>query len=279
MLDRGEAWIGRVAALKTLRQEIASLEAGLQQELRPGAAAHTLPSTHHAAQALLGSGNCVVQIIAVPGSGYHAFVVGPEFWDITRLFLGPVEPIDTAARQARTLLEKPQPTELVGATGPVLSLSRLVLEPLRPVLENRRQITFVSAGPLMHVPLGCLPFGAEAQPMLTGFAIDHLDRLDHLVELGGTSMVGLPAPPMSSDVMVAAPNFDLGGTPDSIQGRRVFDDLSDTSREAELIPEAVTLVGNRAVRSPCFRCAHHGSCTLRPMGLRFLSSASRRRTS
>ncbi|WP_432932399.1 CHAT domain-containing tetratricopeptide repeat protein [Microbispora sp. CA-135349] len=204
---------------------------------------------------------CVVEFIRLPGhSGvrYHAVVFAPGDRAATAVDLGPTEEMDTAALRARIALmggggadafrgALPEDAGEIDAEAPH-TLRRLVVDPLMSLIEGCHTVTFVLDGQLLHVPLGALPMGRDSRPLLTEFSVRYANGLDEVVRGRQPYETIAPGP----DVVVAAPDFDLGIEPSAPFGR-LFDDLLGTWLEGEEVAEklggAILLTRDQALKS------------------------------
>ena len=189
-------------------------------------------------------------ILLRAGPQYHALVVGADGRPVVAVPLGAAAAVDAAVAEARVALEGPvRATAFRDLLRPAAAgaadtagLAGLLVEPLRPLLAGVRGIVVVTEGPLLHVPFTALPDGPSGGPLCATLQIDHLDTLDVRADLRDA----VPGAP----VVVAAPDFDLGGVP---RPDALFTPLPGTAEEgsriARLLPGATLLTGAAAVRS------------------------------
>jgi len=241
-------------------------EAALDRTLRSGSAlrpeADPLPApSPGAAHVAPSPDECVVEFVRLAGrSGvrYHAIVLGPGDRAATAVDLGPGEEVDTAVMRARIALmggggadafrgALPEDDGKIDADAPHV-LRRLVVDPLMPLIEGCPTVIFVPDGPLLHVPLGALPVGRDSRPLLTEFTVRYANGPDEVVRGRQPYETIAPGP----DVVVAAPDYDLGIEPSAPYGR-LFTDLLGTGLEgeavAEKLGEAILLARDQALKS------------------------------
>ena len=250
----GEAWIGHALRTRQLLDKRAELEGRLRREAAIGQAARPLVSgVFDTARRALSLDERFVGI-AGAGGRYVAIVVGPGDGQAALIDLGQAALIDQAAWRTRAALEGPgraaafrdigllpEPETAADAPG---VLARMVIEPLLPHLTGARRLRVALDGPLLHVPLGTLPVGPV--PLLTLFAIDYVTGIDGLAAVGRVAAESRP------DLVLAAPDFDLGragpGNRDSL-----FRPLVGTAQEAAAIarhlPDAIVLTGREALKT------------------------------
>ncbi|MEU8054634.1 CHAT domain-containing protein [Microbispora bryophytorum] len=258
----GEVWIGNALQARSVRDREAALNKVLR--FRPIAPSEACPLSSpqlDTVRAALAPDECVVEFIRLAGhlgGRYHAIVVGPGDREAVAVNLGPAEAIDAAALLARIALAGgagtdpfrnalPEGIGDVGADAP-RALCRLVIGPLTPLFEGCRQLIFIPDGPLLHIPLGALPMD-DSRPLLAEFSIRYMSGSDEVAHARLADASGARGP----DVVIAAPDFDLG-TPDaSTRSGRLFNDLVGTWLEGEAVAEklgdAVLLTRDQALKS------------------------------
>lgn len=240
--------------MRQLRARRVELETRLRREAVIGPAARPLASgALDAARRALASDERFVAIVRV-AEKYAAIVVGPADGQAVVIDLGPAALIDQAAWRARAALEGqgraaafrdaglwPEPD--VSADAPDV-LARLVAEPLLPHLTGCRRLRVALDGPLLHIPFGLLAVGLV--PLLALFAVDYVTGID------GLAAVGRLATETGPDVVLAAPDFDLGRVGPANPGS-LFRPLDGTAEEAAAIallrPDAIMLVGEDALKA------------------------------
>jgi CHAT domain-containing protein len=260
----GSAWIGHGLRLRELDTRRAEVEARLRSGVVPGEVADPLASgALTRARQALADGEWFVDLGRVAGR-YVALLLGPAGAQAAAVDLGSAAQIDEVALRARSAMGPDRAVAFRDAAGvrdatapggsgadagAPEELARLVVEPLLPHLAGCRRMRLALDGQLLHVPIGALPVGPDGAPLLATVVVDYLTTMDELAagERVNAELQPQPdlQPDLRSNVVLAAPNFDLGRS-GSANPKSLFRPLGGTAVEADSILEILGILEPRA---------------------------------
>jgi len=151
--------------------------------------------------AALRPGEAIVDIVRyqrLQGAHYAAFTLRSGDCTVTRVELGPADPIDDAVAGWREVLDDPAAVQVrVDARG--LLLSQQIWTPLQPLVGDASHVYLVPDGALSGAPLDALPLD-NGRYLLEKLSISYLDRAHILLEA--------PSPVGRGAVVVGGVDYD-----------------------------------------------------------------------